>query len=275
MNYLIVTQTKHAVKAGRLWWIVLLQCLLFSGRLYAQQADIIIKGSVVNEQGEPLPGAVVMVHGATKGTTTQTDGKFSINVPPNSTLRVSFTGYLRKEINIGNENQSNLRILLQQDKKNLNEVIVVGYGTQKKSDVTGSIVSIKEQALRDVPVANLSQALQGRGAGIDVQKSGGNSKPGAKPKILIRGTRSVNAANDPLFIVDGVPFNGDINDLNPDDVVSVEVLKDASATAIYGSRGANGVILISTRRGRMGKPVITYSAYAGFVKNMGQYDVMD
>lgn len=275
MNYLIFTQTKHAAKAGRLWWIVLLQCLLFSGSLYAQQTDIIIKGSVVNEQGEPLPGAVVMVHGATKGTTTQTDGKFSINVPPNSTLRVSFTGYLRKEINIGNENQSNLKISLQQDKKSLNEVIVVGYGTQKKSDVTGSIVSIKEQALRDVPVANLSQALQGRGAGIDVQKSGGNSKPGAKPKILIRGTRSVNAANDPLFIVDGVPFNGDINDLNPDDVVSVEVLKDASATAIYGSRGANGVILISTRRGRMGKPVITYSAYAGFVKNMGKYDVMD
>jgi TonB-linked SusC/RagA family outer membrane protein len=250
-----------------------------SGSIYARQSEnkdmVTIKGMITNEQGDPLPGAVVRVKGGTNGTAASAGGQFTISVPSQSTLSISFTGYLRKEIVVGNESQPALIIQLQLDNKGLNEVVVVGYGTQKKSDVTGSIVSIKEQAIRDVPVANLSQALQGQGAGIDVQKNGGNSKPGAKPRILIRGTRSVNAANDPLFIVDGIPFNGDINDLNPDDVVSVEVLKDASATAIYGSRGANGVILVATRRGRTGKPVITYSAYAGFVKNMGQYDVMD
>ncbi|MVT10322.1 SusC/RagA family TonB-linked outer membrane protein [Chitinophaga tropicalis] len=255
-------------------------CLvLLSNSLYARQPVnkemVTIKGTVTGEQGDPLPGAVVRLKGGSVGTAASAGGQFTISVPRQSILSVSFTGYLRKEVVIGNEDQSSLIIPMQIDNKGLNEVVVVGYGTQRKSDVTGSIISIKEQTLREVPVANLSQALQGRGAGIDVQKNGGNSKPGAKPKILIRGTRSVNAANDPLFIVDGIPFNGDINDLNPDDVVSVEVLKDASATAIYGSRGANGVILVSTRRGRTGKPVITYSAYTGFVKNMGEYDVMD
>ncbi len=116
-----------------------------------------------------------------------------------------------------------------------------------------SIVSINEQSLKNTPVPNISAALQGQAAGVDVQKSGGNNKPGSTPRILIRGNRSLNASNDPLFVVDGIPFNGNINDLNLDDVTSVEVLKDASATAIYGSRGANGVILISTRRGRIGK----------------------
>lgn len=277
----LISATMHSICTTRkIWTIAIWYYLMFlSGSIYAQQAGnketVTIRGMVTSEQGDPLPGAVVRVKGGTNGTAASAGGQFSINVPAQSILSISFTGYLRKEIVVGNESQPALIIQLQLDNKGLNEVVVVGYGTQKKSDVTGSIVSIKEQALRDVPVANLSQALQGQGAGIDVQKNGGNSKPGAKPRILIRGTRSVNAANDPLFIVDGIPFNGDINDLNPDDVVSVEVLKDASATAIYGSRGANGVILVTTRRGRTGKPVITYSAYAGFVKNMGQYDVMD
>ena len=281
MKDLIRAITHNVCRRERMWVITIGCCLIFlSGTLYAQQpgnnsAPVPVSGTVTGEQGEPLPGAIVRVKGATNGTVASADGQFKISAPPGSTLSISFTGYLRKEIVIGAENQTGLTIPLKVDNKSLNEVVVIGYGTQKKTDVTGSIVSIKETALRNVPVANLSQALQGQGAGIDVQKNGGNSKPGAKPKILIRGTRSINADNDPLFIVDGIPFNGDINDLNPDDVVSVEVLKDASATAIYGSRGANGVILVTTRRGKIGKPVITYSAYAGFVKNMGEYDVMD
>lgn len=172
-------------------------------------------------------------------------------------------------------NRTVIDVTLVESNKTLNEIIVVGYGTQKKSDITGSIVSINEKALRDVPVANLSQALQGKGTGIDIQKNGGNSKPGAAPVIRIRGARSLGANNDPLFVVDGIPFNGNINDLNPDDVVSVEVLKDASSTAIYGSRGANGVILVTTKRGKVGSTAVTYSGYAGVTKTLGKIDVMD
>ena len=139
-------------------------------------------------------------------------------------------------------------------------MIVVGYGKQKKSDVTGSIVSISEQTLKQTPVNNISAALQGQAAGVDIQKGGGNSKPGASPRILIRGNRSINASNDPLFVVDGIPYNGNINDLNQDDVVSVEVLKDASATALYGIQGANGIVLVTTRRGQEGAPNIQVNA---------------
>ncbi|HEX3168705.1 MAG TPA: SusC/RagA family TonB-linked outer membrane protein, partial [Chitinophagaceae bacterium] len=157
----------------------------------------------------------------------------------------------------------------------LDEVVVVGYGTRKKSDVTGAISSVTEQAIKEIPAANLTQALQGQAAGIDIQKNGGNSKPGATPTILIRGSRSISATNEPLFVVDGVPFNGSINDLNQDDVASVEILKDASATAIYGSRGANGVILITTKRGKTGKPLVTFSTYVGFVKIQDKFPVMN
>ncbi|KAA2245423.1 TonB-dependent receptor [Chitinophaga agrisoli] len=244
--------------------------------LYAQQTPAItVKGRVTNQNGEPLPGAVIALVGSSKGSVTQSDGTFQVTVPPNSTLRITYIGYLPQETQIGSSAPANLTIQLLSNKSDLNEVIVVGYGKQKKSDITGAITSINEQALKDVPVTNISQALQGQGPGIDVQKSGGNNKPGTAPKILIRGSRSVNASNDPLFVVDGIPYNGNINDLNTDDVVSIEVLKDASSTAIYGSRGANGVILVTTRRGRTGKPVITYSGYGGFVKARGSYPIMD
>jgi TonB-dependent SusC/RagA subfamily outer membrane receptor len=157
----------------------------------------------------------------------------------------------------------------------MDKVIVVGYGTRRKSDVTGSIVSISEQAIKDVPSSNLASAIQGQGAGIDVQRSGGNSKPGAAPNILIRGTRSLGASNNPLIVVDGIPFNGNINDLNQDDVASVEILKDGSSTAIYGSRGANGVILISTKRGKSGKAVFSYSGYVGSSRLTKKFPMMN
>jgi len=216
-----------------------------------------------------------MIKGTGKGTSTNAEGVFELQAPRNSTISISATGYISKEIKVGAKEQYTFSATLLENKNELNQVIVIGYGTRKRSDVTGAVTSISEQALREVPVANLSDALKGQGAGIDIQKDAGNSKPGASPKILVRGTRSINASNDPLFVVDGIPYNGNINDLNPDDVVAVTVLKDASATAIYGSRGANGVVLVTTRRGRNGKPVITYGGYAGFVKNFGQFDLMD
>lgn len=239
------------------------------------EKNVLVKGYITGVNSEFLGGVSILQKGSNTGITTQPDGSFQITVPQNSVLIISYIGYITKEIKIGSNDQTDLVIQLLTNKNELEQVIVVGYGTRKKSDVTGAIVSISEQSIKDIPAANLTQALQGQGAGIDIQKIGGNSKPGATPSILIRGSRSVRAGNEPLIVVDGIPFNGNINDLNQDDVSSVEILKDASATAIYGSRGANGVILVTTKRGKLGRPVITYNSYVGFVKIQDEFPVMN
>lgn len=244
--------------------------------LHAQVPTITVRGRVTGMSGEPLPGVSIVIKSKSGGTATEADGRFHLSAPPNSTLIISYTGYLTKEVKVGAADASDLSIALVENKNDLDQVIVVGYGTRKKSDVTGSITSITEKSIQDVPAANLSQALQGQGAGIDIQKKNGNSKPGQSPTILIRGSRSVKAGNDPLFVIDGIPFQGEIDDINQDDVASVEVLKDASSTAIYGSRGANGVILVTTKRGRVGmKPTVTYSGYAGYSNWLGEYPMMN
>ncbi|HEY8659164.1 MAG TPA: TonB-dependent receptor, partial [Hanamia sp.] len=238
------------------------------------QSAIPVKGFITSQNGEPLSGVSVLVKGSNVATTSGSDGQFEINVPSNSTLLLSYIGFIDKEIKIGTKGSPKLSIQLITNKNELNEVVVVGYGTRKKSDVTGSITSINEQSIKDVPASNLASALQGQGAGIDIQRGGANSKPGTTPNILIRGSRSLGASNDPLIVVDGIPFDGSFNDINQDDVSSVEVLKDASSTAIYGSRGANGVILISTKRGKTGKAVFTYSGYAGETNVTRDFPVM-
>lgn len=236
--------------------------------------DIRVQGRVTDEKGDALPGVSVLLRDTQRGTTTDESGHFQLEVPDGKAVLVfSFVGYLPQEMQVGS--RSKLDIALKVDTKALEEVVVVGYGTQRKSDITGAIASVNEQSLRDVPVTNLSEALQGRAAGIDIQKNGGNSKPGSPPVIRIRGNRSLGAGNDPLFVVDGLPFNGSINDLNPDDVVSVEVLKDASSTAIYGSRGANGVILVTTKRGKDGGMQVSYSGYVGVTRNLGKFHIMN
>lgn len=247
--------------------------LLPTAFLFAQ-TNVWVKGVISNQAGEVLQGVTVQVRGSSVATTTKADGSFDLEVPLNSTLGISYVGYITRDVKI-EPGLTVISIQLIANKNEMEQVVVVGYGSRKKSDVTGSIVSISEQSIKDIPAANLAQALQGQGAGIDIQKSGGNNKPGATPSILIRGSRSISATNEPLIVVDGIPFNGSFNDLNQDDVSSVEVLKDASATAIYGSRAANGVILISTKRGKSGKSVITYSGYAGLVKSRGEYPVMN
>lgn len=236
----------------------------------------LVTGKITDEGGAGMPGVNVLLKGTSTGTTTDAAGMYSINVGSvsNPVLVFSFIGYASEEIIVNNH--SIVNVSMTSDVQALSEVIVVGYGTQKKSDVTGAIVSVNEQSLREVPVTSLAQALQGRGAGIDIQKDGGDSKPGANPIIRVRGIRSLSAGNSPLFIVDGIPYNGNISDLNPDDVVSMEVLKDASFTAIYGSRGANGVILVTTRRGKASAtPVITYSGYVGYTKPLRKFDLMN
>ena len=248
--------------------------ILFLNNLHAQ-SPVLVKGIITHQNGDPIIGVSVVVKATGKGTTTLADGSFEIEAPANGTLVFTHTGFVGQELKLTGTNQSGLAIRLIEAKNSLDEVVVVGYGTRKKSDVTGAISSVTEQAIKEIPAANLTQALQGQAAGIDIQKNGGNSKPGATPTILIRGSRSISATNEPLFVVDGIPFNGSINDLNQDDVASVEILKDASATAIYGSRGANGVILITTKRGKTGRPLVTFSSYAGFVKIQDKFPVMN
>ncbi|SDK91945.1 TonB-linked outer membrane protein, SusC/RagA family [Pedobacter sp. ok626] len=240
-------------------------------------ANIVVTGIIRDAKGETLPQITVRVKGTTIGTNSDSNGAYTLKLPDGSqTLIFSAIGYETLEVAVDNRTQ--IDVTLKEKISTMNDVVVVGYGSQKKADVTGSIASINEEALKSVPVSNLLSALQAQSPGLDIQKSGGNSHPGAKPAISIRGRRSLKdgASNDVLYVVDGIPFNGTyINDLNQDDVVSVQILKDASATAIYGSRGANGVILISTKRGKTGAAVITYSGYAGVMKSLGHYDVME
>ncbi|HEY5771741.1 MAG TPA: SusC/RagA family TonB-linked outer membrane protein, partial [Chitinophagaceae bacterium] len=254
--------------------LLFVSMILFLNNIQAQ-STVVAKGIITQQNGDPIIGVSVVVKSTGKGTTTQADGSFQIEAPANSTLVFTHTGFVGQELKLTGANQSGLTVRLIEAKNSLDEVVVVGYGTRKKSDVTGAISSVSEQAIKEIPAANLTQALQGQAAGIDIQKNGGNSKPGATPTILIRGSRSISATNEPLFVVDGVPFNGSINDLNQDDVASVEILKDASATAIYGSRGANGVILITTKRGKSGKPLVTFNTYVGFVKIQDKFPVMN
>ena len=252
--------------------LVLLVLLLVVTGARAQQAGVEISGRVVDEKGSALPGVTIQVKGATVGTNTDGTGKFALRVPAEaSVLVVSYIGYTAQTVEVGSRRQFD--VTMREDAQALNEIVVVGYGTQKKSQTTGAISSVTSKEIAELPVTNARQALQGRAAGVDVIQSG--SQPGGGVTVRIRGRRSINASNDPLYVVDGIPLAGGIDDINPQDIASLEVLKDASATAIYGSRGANGVVLVTTKRGKAGRTVVGYDAYAGFSNALGRVDVMD
>jgi TonB-linked SusC/RagA family outer membrane protein len=225
-------------------------------------AQSTISGTISSTSGEPLVGASVVLKGTTTGAVTDIDGKYQLTVPKGgSILLISYVGYEPQEIAIGGRSVIDLSLA---EGSSLNEVVVVGYGTQKKSQTTGAISSITARQLTEMPITSLGQALQGRVAGVDVVQSG--SKPGSVPTIRVRGRRSFRASNDPLYVVDGIPLSGGYEDFNPNDVQSMEVLKDATATAIYGARGANGVVLITTKRGSLGgqkKTTVSYDNYFG------------
>lgn len=235
--------------------------------------DKTVSGKVTStEDGSGLPGVSIIVKGTTIGTNTDANGGFKINVADdNAVLVFSAVGFERQEITVGNRTTINLSLAV--DQKSLDEVVVVGYGSQKKSQMTGAISSVSGKQIQELPITNARQALQGRAAGVDVTQAG--SKPGQGPQVRIRGRRSFNASNDPLYVVDGIPLAGNIDDINPQDIVSMEVLKDASATAIYGSRGANGVVIISTRRGKAGKTVVSIDTYGGVNQELGRIEVMN
>ena len=226
-------------------------------------------GQVSDSQG-PLIGATVMEKGTNNGTVTDFNGKFSLNVKPGATLVVSYVGYVSQEIKAGD----NVRVNLKEDGHVVNEVVVIGYGTQRREAVTGSVANIGGEKLNQVAATNAAQALQGRVAGVLMTQT--SSKPGAEMQIRIRGQRSLSASNDPLIVLDGIPFMGQLSDINPADIKSMDILKDASATAIYGSRGANGVIIITTVKGSQGTPAkVTYNGYVSFKKVFHKYPMMD
>ena len=222
-----------------------------------------VKGKVVDAKGEPIIGASIKVVGTTNGAVTDLDGNFTLtNVSGGGTLEISYIGYTTQ--NVAFKPGQPVSVELKEDSKALEEVVVVGYGVQKKSDVTGSVTSIKKDRLSKLPVTNVLQAVQGAAAGVTITQT--SSIPGDAPDALVRGQNSINANSGPYIVVDGVPISksgGTLNDINPNDIESMEILKDASATAIYGTNGSNGVILITTKRGAKGKPTVRYSGYIG------------
>lgn len=228
-------------------------------------ADRTIKGKVTEkDKADGLPGVNVVIKGTTTGTTTDATGAYTLSVPESgATLVFSFVGYVSQEVLIGN--RSTIDVAIESDTKALSEVVVIGYGTARKSDLTGSVGSVKEDQLKERPSPSLNQALQGKVSGVQVNVNSG--RPGGRSNIRIRGFSSINSSNNPLYVVDGVmlpqgtqnQYSSAIDYINPNDIVSVEVLKDASSTAIYGARGANGVILVQTKKGRSGEGVVTYN----------------
>lgn len=248
--------------------IILILFLGLSPTLLFAQATL--KGKVTDENSLPMPGAGVKLLPSGKTTVTNNNGEFSIVANSgDKSIAVSFIGYPTKEFTI-NSNTSFYNLGLVPDAKNLSEVVVVGYGQQKKSDVTGAIAGIKSEALLEVPAPNAIAALQGRVSGVDIARN--SSRPGAGGQIRIRGGRSLSNNSDPLIVLDGVPFGGSINEINNDDIESIDILKDASSTAIYGARGSNGVILITSKRGKIGKPTLSYNSFYGLNNVRDQYD---
>ncbi len=239
-------------KFRRLFFFTLFAVLTIGA--YAQNKTV--SGTVVDANGEPIIGASIVVKGTTNGVITDLNGNFRLtNVSDNGKIQISFVGYQTQEVSVAGK--TDLRLTLQEDAKALDEVVVIGYGVQKKSDVTGAIARVNAKTLAAKPVANAFQALQGKIAGVDITS---NERPGELGSIRIRGNRSLNATNSPLYVVDGVPLqSGGIETLNPRDIESIDILKDASSTAIYGSRGANGVVLITTKRGTTGKMRFQYA----------------
>jgi len=267
----MIKSSNFLIKDKRL----IIVAFIFLLALQTSWAQSVLTGSISSDNGDLLPGVTIVEKGTTNGTTTDTNGNFSLNLLSNNAmLVVSYIGYVTQEVNIGN--RTTIKILLQPDAKSLEEVVVVGYGTVKKSDVTGSVISLQPEDLNKGLNTSVDQLLQGRAPGVQVTQS--SSEPGGGVSIRIRGTSSINAGNEPLYVIDGLlidnappvsnngtefggnpPPRNPLSALNPADIQSIEILKDASATAIYGSRGANGVVLITTKRGADGKMKVDYN----------------
>ena len=271
--------------------ILLLGLMLFCVASEAFSQSRVITGTVTSvEDGMGVPGATVLVKGTTVGTATDIDGKYSINLPSGSDILVfSFVGMESQEIPVGN--RTTVNVVLQSDVQSLSEFVITSYGDQSKREMTGAVASVRGEVFQDLPVQSFDRAMQGRIAGVQVTSSTG--QPGGALNVRIRGVGSVNASNEPLYIVDGVQMAiGGVGDpganslsgqgsqnalasINPNDIESIEVLKDAASAAIYGAQAANGVVLITTKRGKKGKTNVRLSVQEGVVKPLNLYEVMD
>ncbi len=279
---------------GKRRWLWLLGMLLSISGFSFQGVEKTLSGSIKDESGEPLPGATILVKGTNVGTLSNEEGTFSLRAPDNvEALVISYLGYETLELAIGS--QTSFDIVLTTDPLQLGDVVVIGYGQQRKQDLTTAVATIDADDIRDQPVNSFDQALTGKLAGVQVLQTSGS--PGAGVSIRVRGVGSITAGNDPLYVIDGVPVSNDNNratgevntgtglyanqpinvlsTLNPSDIESIQVLKDASAAAIYGSRGSNGVVLITTKKGAVGKPVITYNGYYGLQETTTRYDMLN
>jgi TonB-linked SusC/RagA family outer membrane protein len=247
---------------------MILYCLLVCSTL-SSLAQSVISGKVVGAQNESIPGATISVKGTTRGTTTDAAGQFQLNATTNETLVVSYVGYISQEATVGNQTTFTIKLL--PDTRSLDEIVVVGYGTVRKSDLTGSVSTIKSEAIKEMPVVSVDQAIQARAPGVQVTQS--SAAPGGGISIRVRGANSINSGSEPLYVIDGFPMYPDnaaigtagnrqssnaMATINPNEIESIEILKDASATSIYGSRGANGVVLITTKRGKEGQSRVDY-----------------
>jgi TonB-linked SusC/RagA family outer membrane protein len=240
--------------------LILMLCFSLT-KVYAQTT---IKGRVTDSKGQTLPGANIKVVGSSVAATTDINGVYKITVPANASLTFSYVGFITQTIAVGGKTQLDVS-LADDDSKQLNEVVVVGYGTQKQIDITGSVTSVPKARLAELPVTNVLQAMEGAVAGLNITTT--SSVPGSVPSMSLRGSNSISASTTPYIVVDGIPLTssgGSLNDINPNDIESVQILKDASATAIYGTNGSTGVILITTKRGTSSKPTVKYSGYTGY-----------
>lgn len=268
------TKNQHAPAPARTWKPVSKRMLTMASVLAISMSALAqsktVTGKIVDANGEPVIGASAVVKGTTNGGITDMDGKFTIkDVPENATLSISYIGYKAQTLTVKGKNTFN--IILQEDNTNLDDVVVIGYGSVKKSTLTAAVSKMSDKAIQDRPIARAEQALQGQLAGVTTRTVTG--EPGADLQIRVRGAASVNASSDPLYVVDGVPMDN-ISSLNPSDIASIEVLKDAASAAIYGSRGSNGVVIVSTKRGKSGKPTITFNGSFGVQAPEKKLDVM-
>ena len=235
------------------------------------QKDTRTISGIVRDNMGPVTGANIVIKGTTNGTISDLDGKFTLeNVPANAILQISYIGYLPQEITVNN--QSSYNIMLKEDNQSLDEVVVVGYGTVRKADLAGSVAVLDNKAFKDQPITQISDALQGRVSGVQVQSSG---VPGGTVKIRVRGSGSINRSNDPLYVIDGIVRESGLTGLNPEDIQSMQILKDASSTAIYGSRGANGVVLITTKTGKANVRQIMFDAQIGVGTVAKRYETLN
>lgn len=284
---------RNKTRTSREWLLCILLMLAFPVGLWAQGGSALpdgpyetdveetllpngkkrVTGLISDKQGESIIGATIIVKGdPATGTTSDLDGRFTLDVPPKSTLVISYIGYRTREIRV-RRGLSRYPVVLEEDNQVLDEVVVIGYGTVKKSDLTGSVSTVGARQFEEQPVKNVADILQGRSAGVEVTSSSG--MPGAGAKVRIRGTTSINKSSDPLYVIDGIISSSGLDGLNPQDIQSMEVLKDASSTAIYGSRGANGVILVTTRSGREGRARISFDGKFGLSTVRKNYDLLN